>query len=158
MKRHFFLFALLLVAIAAQAQQVPPSLGINFKAGGGTSFQLDYIQKLTFSNSNLVVTMKEGAQESAAIALADISFMEFYSAGAIDRATVPADVFLWSPVTNELTVRCPAGTAIHIYSPDGRKQLSAIQSVSQSPISLAALPSGIYIVEVGGKTTKIQHR
>ena len=158
MKKHLILFALLLAAFAAQAQQIPPSLGVSYKAGGGTFFYLDYIQKLTFSGGNLVVTMKDGAQESASIALSDISYMEFYSAGAVDRATVPADIFLWSPVTNELTVRCPAGTAIHIYSPDGRRQLSAIQSVAQSPISLTTLPSGIYIVEVGGKTTKIQHR
>ena len=158
MKKHFILFTLLLAALSVQAQQVPPSMGITLKSGCGTSFYLDYIQKLTFSDGNLVVTMKDGTEEGGSFALFDISFVEFFSVGSVDRATVPADIFLWSPVTSELTVRCPAGTAIHIYTAGGCRQLTAIQSITQSPISLATLPSGIYIIEAGGKTTKIQHR
>ena len=60
MKKLFILFTLLLAAFSVQAQQVPPSMGINLKSGSGESFSLDYIQKLTFSGGNLVVTMKEG--------------------------------------------------------------------------------------------------
>lgn len=158
MKKLFILFTLLLAAFSVQAQQVPPSMGINLKSGSGESFSLDYIQKLTFSGGNLVVTMKEGRENGGSFALSDISYVEFYAVGSVDRATVPADIFVWSPVTSELTVRCPAGTPIHIYTASGRRQLTAIQSITQSPISLATLPSGIYIVEAGGKTTKIQHR
>ena len=158
MKKHLILFALLLTAFAAQAQQVPPSLGVSYKAGGSTFFYLDYIQKLTFTGGNLVVTMKDGAQESASIAINDISVMRFFSAGAVDRATVPADIFLWSPVTSELTVRCAAGTPIRIYSAGGQSVFTAIQSVTGSPINLSTLPKGIYIVEAAQKTTKILRR
>ena len=157
MKKHFILFTLLLAALSVQAQQVPPSLGIFMKSGSETSFTLDYIQKLTFFDGNVVVTMKEGAEKSGSFALSDIKYMHFFATGAVETEKV-GDFFVWSPLTNELTVRCTPGTVIRIYSSNGRQVLTAIQSIAQSPISLATLPSGIYIVEAGDKTTKIQHR
>jgi hypothetical protein len=154
MKKKFLLFTLLLSALTVQAQQVPPSLGIDLKDGFET-YYLDYIQKITFSNGNMVIAMTEG--EGGSFAISSIKKVFFYSTGSVQRETLK-DFFVWAPVTQELTVRCAAGTPIRIYSAGGQSVFTAIQSVTGAPINLSTLPKGIYIVEAAQKTTKILRR
>jgi len=154
MRKQFFLLALLLASLAAYAQQ--PSLGVNLKDGSDATYSLDNIQKITFSNGNVVISTTDG--DGGLFAIQDISKMYFYSASSVMQRAAEKEFFVWSPLTQELTVRCAAGTPIRVYSANGLTVLTAIQSVSGAPVSLATLPKGIYLVEAADKSTKILRR
>ena len=153
MKKHLILFALLLTAFSAQAQQVPATLDVLTKDGDAGSYAFEAIQKITFSDGNMVIAMKQG--DSNSYAIANISKMYFLPGGGFVPQETVQDFFVWAPLTKELSVRCPAGTAIHVYSPGGRLVLTAIQTVAQTPFSLSTLPKGMYVVEAANKTSKI---
>jgi len=153
MKKHLILLTLLLTAFAAQAQQAPATLGVLTKDGATGSHEFEAIQKITFSDGNMVIAMKQG--DSSSYAIANISRMYFLPGGGFVSQETVQDFFVWAPLTKELSVRCPAGTAIYVYSPDGRLALTAIQTVAQAPLSLSTLPKGMYVVEAASKTSKI---
>ena len=152
MKKQFILFTLLLAALFVQAQIASPSLLIDSK-DGSTNYYYSDIQKITFSDGNMVVSMKEGGSNSFAIS--SIIRLRFMPGGDFVQQETVKDFFVWAPLTKELSVRCPAGTAIRVYSPNGRLALTAIQSITQSPVNLSSLPKGVYVVEAASKTSKI---
>ena len=152
MKKLFILFTLLLAALFVQAQIASPSLLIDSK-DGSTNYYYSDTQKITFSDGNMVVSMKEGGSNSFAIS--SIIRLRFMPGGDFVQQETVKDFFVWAPLTKELSVRCPAGTAIRVYSPNGRLALTAIQSITQSPVNLSSLPKGVYVVEAASKTSKI---
>ena len=152
MKKLYILFTLLLAALSVQAQIASPSLWIDSK-DGSTNYYYSDIQKITFSDGNMVVSMKEGGSNSFAIS--SIIRLLFMPGGGFVQQETVKDFFVWAPLTKELSVRCPAGTAIRVYSPNGRLALTAIQSITQSPVNLSSLPKGVYVVEAASKTSKI---
>lgn len=160
MKKHFILFTLLLAALSVQAQIVPPALYIQAKDGSSAgNYFLEDIRSITFSDGNMVVTVRDNAYPTnsgtESYSLANINGIYFdYKTYGVSQNEVK-DFFLWSPLTGNLTVRCAAGTAIRVYASDGRQAMTVIQTVAQSPISLSALPQGLYVVEAAGKTLKI---
>ena len=153
MKKKFLLFTLLLSALAVQAQWAPATLDVFTKDGHAGSYEFEYIQKITFSNGNMVISMKQG--DSGSFAISNISKMFFMPGGGFVPQETVQEFFVWAPLTKELSVRCPAGTAIRVWSYDGRLALTAIQTVAHAPLSLSTLPKGMYVVEAASKTSKI---
>lgn len=153
MKKKFLLFTFLLTALAVQAQQAPATLNVHTKDGAAGIYEFEAIQKITFSDGNMVIAMKQG--DSSSYAIANISRMYFMPGGGYVPQETVQEFFVWAPFSKELSVHCPAGTAIHVYSSDGRLALTAIQTVVQAPLSLSTLPKGMYVVEAASKTSKI---
>lgn len=160
MKKQFILFTLLLTALVAHAQIVPPALYIQAKDGTSAgNYFLEDIRNITFSEGNMVVTVKDDAYPlnagTASYALANINgiYFDYKTYGIVQQQA--EDFFVWSPVSSDLTVHCAAGTAIRVYASDGLQALTVIQTVAQSPVNLSALPRGLYVVEAAGKTLKI---
>ena len=107
----------------------------------------------------MVVTVRDNAYPinsgTESYALANINGIYFdYKTYSVSQQQAE-DFFLWSPLTGNLTVRCATGTAIRVFTSDGRQVLTAIQTIAQSPVSLSVLPRGLYVIEAAGKTLKI---
>lgn len=157
MKKKFLLFTLLLSALAVQAQIALPTMFVAAKDGSASKdYMLRDIQKITFSDGNMVISVKSGAySEAGSYPLVDIEkiYFDFKTYGIVQEEA--QDFFLWSPFTGDLTVHCTPGTAIRIYSSNGQQALTTIQTIAQSPVNLSVLPRGLYIIEVAGKTLKI---
>ena len=143
------MLAALLACITTQAQ----SLYVNQTSGNEAELKLSELSKLTFSKGNMVATLADGTENSFAIA--DIVKLYFDESGAGIKTLDEKNLAEWSPFTHQLTLGCEAGTIVNVYSSDGKRVASAVQTVSQSPIDLSSLPQGIYVVEVAGKTLKI---
>ena len=160
MNKQFLLITLLLASLAVPAQLVPPAMYIQTKDGSSAGdYFLEDIRSITFSEGNMVVTVRDNAYPlnsgTESYALANINGIYFdYKTYGVSQKEVKG-FFLWSPLTGNLTVRCAAGTAIRVFSSDGRQAMTVIQTVAQSPVSLSALPRGLYVVEAAGKTLKI---
>ena len=153
MKKQILLFTLLLTALVVQAQQDAPHLMITAKDGDYAVYFYDDIQKISFSDNNMIVFMKQG--ESNTFAISNINKLHFEKGGGYVQQEKVESFFVWAPLTKELSVRCPAGTAIRVYSPNGRLAITAIQSVTQAPVNLSTLPKGTYVIEAASKTSKI---
>ena len=62
MKKQFLLLTLLLASLAVQAQLVPPAMYIQAKDGSSAgNYFLEDIRSITFSEGNMVVTVRENA-------------------------------------------------------------------------------------------------
>jgi len=161
MKKKFLLFTLLLSALSMKAIWVAPNWTVFVTEDGAYEgysyaeyFEMEGFQKITFSDGNMIIT--HGYYGKKTFALANILQMYYDEGGAYNvKQESVTDFFVWSPMTQELSVRCAAGTPIKIYSADGRLALTSIQTVTQAPLKLSSLPKGIYIAEAKGKTIKI---
>lgn len=153
MKKQILLIALILSAgITAHAQQAM-TLWVQKATGEQQMIETLHDLKLTFSQGNMIATLYNGSQNTFSIA--DITKLYFGSDDSAVRQLPAEEVFLWSPLARELTVNCQPGTLVNIYDASGRCVSRTIQSIAKSPISLSALPKGVYIVEAAGQSVKI---
>lgn len=153
MKKQILMMALLLTAgITAHAQQTM-TLWVQPTSGEPQMIESLAGLKLTFSQGNMIATLGSGTQQTFSIA--DITKLYFASDDVSVRVLPAEEAFLWSPLSQELTVNCQPGTLVNIYDASGRCMARAIQSIAGAPISLATLPKGVYVVEAAGQTVKI---
>ena len=144
MKRFQLLFLLLALPMALQAADLINTLVVQTKNGTQHRFVLiSEKPQITFEGTNLVVTCTK-AEASATFALADV-------ARFVDEKEEPTGI-------NELTTP-DAAVSFEGGMLDGRLQqtLKAYRSGSFR-LSLASLPSGVYLVKTGTLTYKITKR
>lgn len=151
MKKQIFMIALLFAAGVTVYAQQATHLWVQ-QAGGEQHLSLDQL-KLTFSQGNMIATLNDGSQ--SAFRIADITKLYFDAEVSAVRQLPADEVFLWSPLTQELTVNCQPGTMVNIYDVSGRCVFRLLQSIAQSPMSLSTLPKGVYVVEAAGQSVKI---
>lgn len=153
MKKQILMIILLLTAgISANAQQVK-TLWVEKTSGEKLMIETLQNLKLTFSQGNMIATLYDGSQSTFPIA--DITKLYFDADDSAVRPLSAEEAFLWSPLTQELTVHCQPGTLVNIYDASGRRVSCVLQSIAQSPISLSTLPQGVYVVEAAGQSVKI---
>lgn len=113
-----------------------------------TDYAVKDIQKITFSDGNVVVTKTDGT--SATVAMNNITkiYLDSSVADAIDN--VSGNQFAWNG--QQITT---AGTGtIRVFQPSGT--LVTAQPVSEGQaINLSHLPQGIYVVSLNGQSFKI---
>lgn len=160
MKRFQLLFLLLALPMALQAADLINTLVVQTKNGTQHRFVLiSEKPQITFEGTNLVVTCTK-AEASATFALADVArfVYEKEEATGINELTTPdaavsfeGGMLVISQIKN--------GETVCVYSADGRLQqtLKAYRSGSFR-LSLASLPSGVYLVKTGTLTYKIMKR
>lgn len=139
--------------IRAQTMFVRPT------AGAETSFVIADIQKLTFSNGDLVVTNTSGANNS--FALSDLRYLNFadLTLGIEKELLVSPSFYVYpNPVTNILHL---AGinplqqiNKIDIISLEGRLLLQQKLNSNSSPqVEVSSLPKGLYFCKVISDTS-----
>lgn len=128
-------------------------LWVTQTTGDETSWALSDVRKITFSNGNVVVTATDGT--SSTFAMSEVSKLNFQtSPTAINSLQTESSVRFNG---DNLQVSASEGTAVDVYSPTGT--LVGKASVDGSgQVSLSNLPKGVYMVKVGGKTSKVLKR
>ncbi len=106
-------------------------------------------------NSLTLKTTSGGSQTVAYNELDRILVGAEYS--AIQQITTPDEVAVWPTVTSDLLniSGLKAGQAVAVYDLKGAIALKAVVTDGLTTLSLAALPSGAYIVNAGEHSVKI---
>ena len=136
MKRILLLIIATASLFVAKAQSFD-YLTVRTIEGSEQSFALDQL-KLTFADGKVVATSKG---ETTTFDFASLDFMFFTTEPtAIESASNSA--FAVSIVGGNLQTNAPAGSTIHVFTPDGKR-------VGQS-----SLNRGVYLVQINGRTYK----
>lgn len=136
MKRSLLLIFALVCTFAVKAQSLD-YLTVRTMEGTEQSFSLDQL-KLTFADGKVVATSKG---ETTTFDFANLDFMFFTTEPtAIEKVSDGGCTV--SIVGGNLQTNAPAGSTIHVFTPDGKR-------VGQS-----SLNRGVYLVQINGRTYK----
>ena len=146
---YLILALLLMGTVQVNAQQMAVALG----DGGEVKFEEDIATaRITFSNGQMFFHV--GNVVKSTINIKDINRLYFYGVhGSVDTMT-GAEVSTYSAASEELTVNAQPGTMVNVYHESGACVISLVQGIVATPISVAHLPAGVYVVAVGNKTLK----
>lgn len=111
--------------------------------------------KITFSDGKMLFHVNGAVKNTFEIKDINRIYTPRYS--SVEALDVLHEIAYLS-ATQELIVGADPGTVIAIYYANGAKALSRIQTIASTPISVAHLPAGAYVVVVGGKTLKFVKR
>lgn len=121
-------------------------------SGASSEYQLSSLQKITFSNGNVVLTTSSG--KTVSFAISSISKMYFGATSTAIQQLAADSQATWDGTS--LVFDSGRGI-VNIYRPSGL--LVASQTIDGgATISLADLPRGVYIVRIDGKSFKISKR
>lgn len=150
MKRNLYLILALLFlgSVQISAQKMVVALNNN------TEVFLDEditTSKITFSEGKMLFHVNNVVKNSFKIMDIKKIYSPRYS--FVEALDVPNKLAYLS-ASQELVVEADPGTVAIVYYANGAMALSHIQTIASTPISVAHLPAGAYVVVVGGKTLK----
>lgn len=157
MKNKIILSAILfcMTAVATHAEQKAEALVIEFMSGETVSFILEEHPKLTFSGTELVITSPSYETSYPLSDLKRYTF-KFVEVSGITSVQDNADGIRQTDGTVIIDGAAP-GTAITVYSSSGITAASVTaDNTGRAVINTSPLPSGVYIIKYGDKTTKIR--
>lgn len=121
--------------------------------GEGTSdFQISQIEKISFDQADMIVTLANGSEER--LPLSGVSKM-FFSDGKQSIAKVNTDGSKIRLEDGVLKVQVEEGEMVRLYNLKGEEILSAKQSIAYD---IRHLTKGVYIVRVGNESKKLMTR
>ena len=144
----------LLVLLFAGVMQVHAQQMIVHTAGGETKFEeLDYTScKMTFSNGQMEFHVGDAVKNT--IAIKDIQRISFYGLQSGVATLSDENVLVYSSETESLVACVQPGASVVVYSIDGTRVLSHVQTITSSVINVAHLPAGVYVAVTGNETLK----
>lgn len=151
MKRNIYLILALL--FMGTMQMSAQQLGVLLSDGGEIKFDEDITtSKITFSNGQMLFHV--GNTVKSTIDIKEIDRLFFYGVqGNVD--TMPGEeLATYSAARQELTVNAQPGTTVNVYHANGARVLTYVQTIAATPISVAHLPAGVYVVVVGSENLK----
>ena len=154
MKRTLFVFLFLLILSALSADE-GQTLVVRQRDGGSTVFLLNERPRIVFSDELVIVS-----SSSLTVSFPYSLVSGFYYEGVADGVVPVRDEPSFARSGDCLTFSSlPAGSAVRLYSLDGR-MVGSCRADTQgcASLSLDGMPSGAYVVSVGGKTFKILNR
>ena len=134
-------------------QMSAQQLGVLLSDGGEIKFDEDIAaSKITFSNGQMLFHV--GNTVKSTIDIKEIDRLFFYGVqGNVD--TMPGEeLATYSAARQELTVNAQPGTTVNVYHANGARVLTYVQTIAATPISVAHLPAGVYVVVVGSENLK----
>ncbi len=145
MKRHFA--TILLAACCFTAQADDHKYLTATMTGNEKSIELATVQKITFTNTHVVIATSEGTTQLPVSEMQKLSFTA--NATAINNlGTQSKNIQVMSGV-----IRANGKGLLRIFNSEGRLvSLSNVQGSSN--ISTSALPHGLYIIQLGEETVK----
>ncbi|MBO5678892.1 MAG: hypothetical protein J6S11_02900 [Bacteroidaceae bacterium] len=150
MKRNLYLILALLFVGSVQMSAQKMVVALN----NSTEVFLDEditTSKITFSDGKMLFHVNGAVKNTFEIKDINRIYTPRYS--SVEALDVLHEIAYLS-ATQELIVGADPGTVIAIYYANGAKALSHIQTIASTPISVAHLPAGAYVVVLGGKTLK----
>lgn len=115
------------------------------------SIELATIQKITFEESNVLITTTEGV---VTIAQSDLQKL-FFTATPTAIKTIPGKAK--GLVVSSNTLVANGNGLLYIYNASGILQHMAMVE-GKARISLNNLPKGLYIISLGGETIKVTRK
>jgi len=137
MKRTLFALALLVAAPAAQADIIV----LQTDGTVATQQAVSNVQKITFADGSVNVALTDGTTQTTAISATRKIYFS-------DDETGIREIFGNTVATNG------RGT-LRVIDAAGRTVLERALSADANDVSLDALPNGVYILNLNGKSTKI---
>lgn len=142
---------MMLVAVNVMAED--NHLYIQSSTGETLDWSVPSLQKMTFQNGNVVVTMKNGT--STYTPISSVSRMYICTPSVNGIESVEGDVqCTWDG--ERLHVNAPAGSAVKVYSVNG--VLVSQTRLTDTSVDLQGLNRGMYVVNVGGQVVKIMKK
>ena len=125
-------------------------LYIEPNAGETLNWNVPSLQKMTFQNGNVVLTMKDGTSTYTPISSIKRMYICTPSANGINDVESNTQC-TWDG--ERLQVNAKQGAPVRVYSVNGALLKSV--SLTDTSIDLQGLSKGLYIVNVDGQTFKI---
>jgi hypothetical protein len=156
--RHSCLFMLAILILAIMTTESHAQrLIIRMNNGNENAEPLNTVQKLHFSNNELIVDFVSGSDIT--FPLTDIRKLYFDATVSIDDNTIPDLLKLTvfpNPAGDFITIKgIPADAGlISIFSMEGGLLLTRPVTTNYENIDISGLPNGLYLVNVPGYTSK----
>lgn len=148
MKKIFALITFAIFSVATMAED--NHLYIEPNAGETTDWSIPSLQKITFQNGNVVLTMKDGTSTYTPISSIKRMYICTPSANGINDVESNAQC-TWDG--ERLHVSAKQNTPVRVFSVNG----ALVRSVrlTDTSIDLQGLSRGMYIVNVDGQNFKV---
>lgn len=158
MKIKTLLYIILLSNFISLGYAQTRSLQINKNDGTTINIKIDIVSKITFTDSTMVVNMKNGTNNSIPINTIR-SFAVGVSTDLIDAKAYGISIYP-NPATNiiQLFNIDSQATPLSIYSITGQLLIRTQVSASDNAVNISGLKSGIYIVVTNHQTIKLTKR
>lgn len=142
-----------MMLVAANVMAEDNHLYIQSSTGETLDWSVPSLQKMTFQNGNVVITMKNGT--STYTPISSVSRMYICTPSVNGIESVDGDVqCTWDG--ERLHVNAPAGFAVKVYSVNG--VLVSQTRLTDTSVDLQGLNRGMYVVNVGGQVVKIMKK
>lgn len=142
-----------MMLVAANVMAEDNHLYIQSSTGETLDWSVPSLQKMTFQNGNVVVTMKNGT--STYTPISSVSRMYICTPSVNGIESVEGDVqCTWDG--ERLHVNALAGSAVKVYSVNG--VLVSQTRLTDTSVDLQGLNRGMYVVNVGGQVVKIMKK
>lgn len=155
MLKHFLLLLMCLTGCTLLQAQTS-SLEINKCSGESETVPLLEIDKITFSEGNLILTLKsEGKGLVKTSEIRNLTFSQ--PTGLQDQSLLSGKPEIASyPVREYIYLKNVTDEKLHIaiYSVEGTSFLNQTEANPQQPIDVRQLPSGVYLLQVNQYTIK----
>lgn len=155
LKNKFLAFLLLSAAAVSATAETQPALVVEMRSGENVAFCFEECPKIRFVDDSLVVNTNLYQFSYAASAVQRYVFGTA-DPSAINAPTAGGDIINGDQLTLNLG---KAGATASVYAADGRVALSATAGNDGTVnLSLASLPTGVYLVKSDSFSTKILKR
>ena len=159
MRFKSFLTVLLFFAVTSTTLLDAQSLSINMRDGSKQNFELKSLQKITFSNNNMVLNNSTGAFATYGIASIDKLLVSSTSAGIKNTKSGKGNTTIFfNPSINQINfLNLPEGTStVSLYRPDGIQILNAQISANNDFLNVSSLAKGIYLLKIKNQVFKFK--
>lgn len=151
LRNPYLVFVFLFVGVTQMNAQ---QMIVHASDGGETKFEeLDYAScKMTFSEGKMLFHVGDKVENT--IDIKSIQRISFYGSSNGIGAVAGKKTVTYSSGAESLVVDALPGTLVKVCHANGACLLSHVQTIVSSPISVADLPAGMYVVVVGSETLK----
>jgi len=159
MRFKSFLTVLLFLVGTSTTLLNAQSLSINMRDGSKQNFELKSLQKITFSDNNLVLNNSTGAFATFGIATINKILVSTTSDGIKNTKSGNGNISIFfNPSDNQITIQNkPEGTlTVSLYRPDGVQVLKTQISNNNDPVNVSSLAKGIYLLKINNQVFKFK--
>lgn len=130
-------------------------LNVTQTDGGENSFTVSKISKITFSSTNMIVTLTDGTTSELPLASLNKMFFTDESTGIASLTTNGSQISLSD---GTLHVNAPKGSVVSLYNMEGKMLRTVTAQGEDTQISVSGLTKGVYIIKVGNQSKKIMNK
>ncbi len=123
---------------------------------GQTDFSISSIQKITFSDGNMVINLSDGTEQK--LPMTSLSRMFFSTNGTDGVSVLENQNSTFQLKEGMLKILSPKGDFINIYDMNGRVVRSVPVHSEETSIDLKGLEKGVYIVRTKSESRKFENK